>query len=617
VAADQAGNVWRPLRLYGVSLVIFLASLADPTSASSANGNPCPPGYQGFILTGLCSGVAWCNNGTVEFEATCGEDRIFDAKNLTCRSENEYDCPTQPPTPVTDNPSISHPPSPVTHTISQSDVRSTVKTKQPTVHPTAPASSDEPSSVPSANPVAEASDVPTSVPSANPTPQSSDAPSSLPSANPTPEASDVPTSVPSANPTLQTSSSPSSLPSANPVPQSSDTPSTLPSANPVAEASDVPTSVPSADPTPQASDEPSSLPSANPIAEASDVPTSVPSADPTPQSSDAPSSLPSANPVAAASDAPSSSPTGNPTALASDSPSSSPTANPVPAPSDVPTLVPSSATPTVAPDLIISNKKITPAPVYAPVTIGVASAKYEIAITGLSTFLFHTAFAELNNILDGMVVSNLKLSTGILDVKLSTSLMSQGVQRRFSSDAALAVSPLTNMRFQPISSTIVTRPQSNHDYKVNLSDDFLVLRRRLQSSVADEDEAAPEDDASEGRELGQSPPPMLFAIMQKQMYITVPATGPNGEHDTELIPSTNELNGSISTVFRDETQKALFVSWLRAGDVDDFNDVQQADFVGFVNEYWTMPKKSQANVVMSSARLRTTSDFPGGNPPLL
>jgi hypothetical protein len=81
----------------------------------------------------------------------------------------------------------------------------------------------------------------------------------------------------------------------------------------------------------------------------------------------------------------------------------------------------------------------------------------------------------------------------------------------------------------------------------------------------------------------------LFAILQKKIYVTVPGTGPSGQHDESLIPSQFELNGAISSVFKDATQKALFASWLRASSVQEFTDVEQVDFVGFVDESWTQP----------------------------
>ena len=141
----------------------------------------------------------------------------------------------------------------------------------------------------------------------------------------------------------------------------------------------------------------------------------------------------------------------------------------------------------------------------------------------------------------------------------------------------------------PTKSNIVARP-TPQQYEKHISDDFNppMLRRRLGEEV--------EEDSIEllkvTRDLQGGA--TLFAILQKKVYVTVPGTGPSGQYDESLIPSQFQLNGAISSVFKDDTQKALFASWLRASSVQEFVDVEQVDFVGFVDESWTQPDFSMS-----------------------
>jgi len=86
----------------------------------------------------------------------------------------------------------------------------------------------------------------------------------------------------------------------------------------------------------------------------------------------------------------------------------------------------------------------------------------------------------------------------------------------------------------------------------------------------------------------------LFAIFQKKIYVTVPGTGPSGEYDESLVPTQTEFNGAVASVFQENTQKSLFASWLRASHIQEFNEVEQVDFVGFVDESWTKPAFSNS-----------------------
>ena len=238
----------------------------------------------------------------------------------------------------------------------------------------------------------------------------------------------------------------------------------------------------------------------------------------------------------------------------------------------------------------------------------VQATRFEVAISGLPTYLFHKAFAELNNILDGMIVSNLKLGVGVFeDIQFNTILVSQGIERRSVSEETTSVSPLTNTLFYPAKSTIVARPAPQH-YEKHISDDFNkppMLRRRLGEEEAEGSVELLEVTRDlQGRAVGGA---TLFAILQKKMYVTVPGTGPSGQYDESLIPSQFELNGAISSVFKDDTQKALFTSWLRASSVQEFTDVEQADFVGFVDESWTQP---EFNFSMEPVVVQTNFESP-------
>lgn len=352
--------------------------------------------------------------------------------------------------------------------------------------------------------------------------------------------------------------------------------------------------------------------SANPTANPTASPTPAPTKSPvTPSPTASPtltvSSSPSKAPVSPApTDAPvTSSPTSDPSkAPVTDSPTTAkPSAAPVSpaptdapvssAPTDAPTLAPVSGSPTgavvlsavaAATDPPPTNVPPTAVPAYEPVTVITQGTRFEVAISGLPTYLFHKAFAELNNILDGMIVSNLNLAVGIEDIQFNTILISQGIKRRDVSEETTSVSPLTNTLFYPAKSTIVARP-SPQQYEKHISDDFKppMLRRRL----GEEEEEDSVELLKVTRDLQGGA--TLFAILQKKIYVTVPGTGPSGQHDESLIPSQFELNGAISSVFKDATQKALFASWLRASSVQAFTDVEQVDFVGFVDESWTQP----------------------------
>ena len=329
-----------------------------------------------------------------------------------------------------------------------------------------------------------------------------------------------------------------------------------------------------------------------------DSPTVSPTSSPTQSPSKAPTEAPvTSNPTAS----PTSSPTQRPSkAPVSDAPTVKPSASPV---SPAPTNAPVSSSPTsapVTPNPSSSPVVPTPAPqvptdvptskvTYEPVTAVIQGTRFEVAISGLPTYLFHQSFAELNNILDGMIVSNLQLPVGIEDIQFNTVLISQGIKKRTNKETR-AVSPLTDTTFFPSTSTLVTRPRPQQ-YEKDLSDDFNPnnnLRRRLN----EEEGVSVAKAMAKGheRELQREFEGVtLFAIFQKKIYVTIPGTGPSGEYDESLVPTQTELNGAVASVFQEDTQKSLFASWLRASHIQEFNDVEQVDFVGFVDESWTKP----------------------------
>ena len=191
-----------------------------------------------------------------------------------------------------------------------------------------------------------------------------------------------------------------------------------------------------------------------------------------------------------------------------------------------------------------------------------------------------------------MIVSNLQMPVGIEDIQFNTILVSQGIKRKEMSEQTSAVSPLTNTLFHPTDSILVTRPRPQQ-HENNLSDDFKppILRRRLSVEEEDTSVAATRVDVPERKLEGGA---TLFAIFQKKVYVTIPGTGPSGQFDESMVPTQTELNGAIASVFQDSTQKALFASWLRASSVQEFNDVEQVDFVGFVDDSWTNPDFSNS-----------------------
>ena len=324
-----------------------------------------------------------------------------------------------------------------------------------------------------------------------------------------------------------------------------------------------------------------------------DSPTVSPTSSPTKSPSRAPTEAPvTSNPTAS----PTSSPTQKPSkAPVSDSPTAKPSASPV---SPVPTDAPVSSSPTAAPvtpNPSSSPVAPTPAPqvprTYEPVTAAIQGTRFEVAISGLPTYLFHQSFAELNNILDGMIVSNLQLPVGIEDIQFNTVLVSQGIKKRANKETR-AVSPLTDTTFFPSTSILVTRPRPQQ-YEKDLSNNN--LRRRLNEELQREFEGV-----------------TLFAIFQKKIYVTVPGTGPSGEYDESLVPTQTELNGAVASVFQEDTQKSLFASWLRASHIQEFNDVEQVDFVGFVDESWTKPDftKSMKPLVVETHWTAASDDEP-------
>ena len=347
---------------------------------------------------------------------------------------------------------------------------------------------------------------------------------------------------------------------------------------------DSPTVSPTSSPTQRPSKAPTEAPvTSNPTASPTSSPTQRPSKAPV---SDAPTAKPSASPVSPTpTDAPvSSSPTSAPV---TPNPSSSPVV-PTPAP-QVPTDVPTS--------------KVT----YEPVTAVIQGTRFEVAISGLPTYLFHQSFAELNNILDGMIVSNLQLSVGIEDIQFNTVLVSQGIKKRANKETR-AVSPLTDTTFFPSTSILVTRPRPQQ-YEKDLSNNN--LRRRLNEEEGKS--VARTMAKGHSRELQREFEGVtLFAIFQKKIYVTVPGTGPSGEYDESLVPTQTELNGAVASVFQEDTQKSLFASWLRASHIQEFNDVEQVDFVGFVDESWTKPDftKSMKPLVVETHWTAAPDDEP-------
>lgn len=455
-------TVQHPIATALFTIVVLLGTAV--TSATAADlGGLCPTGYSGFVVSDLCSRVAWCSDGFLTFHHSCGDGLLFDPSLMTCRSDADYSCPTLSPT------------------------FSPTNSKSPT-------------------------DSPTSGPTQSP--------------------SKAPTEAPvTSNPTASPTSSPTQSPSKAPV---SDAPTAKPSASPVSPA---PTDAP-----------------------VSSSPTSAPV---TPN--------PSSSPVAAPTSPP---PTPVPVV-------------PTPAP-QVPTDVPT--VPELANKAIVTavpTSRVT----YEPVTAVTQGTRFEVAISGLPTYLFHQAFAELNNILDGMIVSNLQLPLGIEDIQFNTVLVSQGIKRRVVSEETSAVSPLTDTIFYPSTSILVSRPRSQQ-YEKDLSDDFNPnnLRRRLNEQEGTSVAKA----VAEGHERELLGGATLFAIFQKKIYVTVPSTGPSGEYDESLVPTQTELNGAVASVFQEDTQKSLFASWLRASHIQEFNEVEQVDFVGFVDESWTKPDFSNS-----------------------
>ena len=397
----------------------------------------------------------------------------------------------------------------------------------------------------------------------------SDANYSCPTLSPTfsPTISKGPTDIPTVSPTSSPTQSPSKVPTEAPV---TSNPTVSPTSSPTQSPSKAPTeapvtSNPTASPTSSPTQRPSKAPTeapvtSNPTVSPTSSPTQRPSKAPV---SDAPTAKPSASPVSPTpTDAPvSSSPTSAPV---TPNPSSSPVV-PTPAP-QVPTDVPTS--------------KVT----YEPVTAVIQGTRFEVAISGLPTYLFHQSFAELNNILDGMIVSNLQLSVGIEDIQFNTVLVSQGIKKRANRETR-AVSPLTDTTFFPSTSILVTRPRPQQ-YEKDLSNNN--LRRRLNEEEGTS--VARAMAKGHNRELQREFEGVtLFAIFQKKIYVTVPGTGPSGAYDESLVPTQTELNGAVASVFQEDTQKSLFASWLRASHIQEFNDVEQVDFVGFVDESWTKP----------------------------
>ena len=432
------------------TIVVLLRMAVAPAAADL--GSLCPSGYSGFVVADQCSRVAWCSDGFLTFHHSCGDGLLFDPSLMTCRSDDNYSCPTPSPT---FSPTIS---------------------KNPTNSPTA-----------------------------------------SPTSSPTQSPSKAPTDAPvTSNPTASPTSSPTQSPSKAPV---SDAPTAKPSASPVSPA---PTDAP-----------------------VSSSPTSAP---------------------------------------VTPNPSSSPVADPTSPP---PTPVPELANKAVV--TAVPTSKVT----YEPVTTVIQGTRFEVAISGLPTYLFHQSFAELNNVLDGMIVSNLQLPVGIEDIQFNTVLVSQGIKRRVSKETK-AVSPLTDTIFYPSASILVTKPLPQQHEK-DLSDDFNPnnLRRRLN----EEEGASVAKAMSRGheRELQREFEGVtLFAIFQKKIYVTVPGTGPSGEYDESLVPTQTEFNGAVASVFQENTQKSLFASWLRASHIQEFNEVEQVDFVGFVDESWTKPAFSNS-----------------------
>ena len=266
--------------------------------------------------------------------------------------------------------------------------------------------------------------------------------------------------------------------------------------------------------------------------------------------------------------------------------------------------------PTPAPQVPtdVPTSKVT----YEPVTAVIQGTRFEVAISGLPTYLFHQSFAELNNILDGMIVSNLQLSVGIEDIQFNTVLVSQGIKKRANRETR-AVSPLTDTTFFPSTSSLVTRPRPQQ-YEKDLSDAFNPnnnLRRRLNEEEGTS--VARAMAKGHNRELQREFEGVtLFAIFQKKIYVTVPGTGPSGAYDESLVPTLTELNGAVASVFQEDTQKSLFASWLRASHIQEFNDVEQVDFVGFVDESWTKPDftKSMKPLVVETHWTAASDDEP-------
>ena len=416
---------------YRMVLAVLVGLAAFTSGASASSVSVCPAGHSGFVVTDMCSGVAWCSEGVLHFYQPCDAGSLFDPTSMACVSEaTGYTCPTHAPT---SSPTVS---------------------KKPTARPTRP-------------PV---------------------------------------TASPTAGPT--------------------DRPSEGPSGAPVTAA---PTDAP-----------PPSEPPTQPHPFVRLVPTD-------------------AELLAAA--------------------FKDPPPTPAPTPGE---------------------------PVYKPVTATVQGTRFEVAISGLPTYLFHKAFAKLNTILDGMVVTNLDLPMGIKDIQFNTILVSQGIKRRNVAGQVSSVSPLTDTVFYPGTSALVSRDRTQRDEVQVSGDDFKppLLRRRLEVRVRalGEDEEAEEGAVAREDTIAGSERKMqqatngatLFAIMSKKMYVTVAATGPDDQHDASLIPTREELNGAIATVFRDETQKSLFASWLRAGTIQEFHNVEQVDFVGFVDESWASPDFSMS-----------------------
>jgi len=313
-------------------------------------GDCCEDDPEYVLITGLGTSkrCGWVGQKQVRQDKYCGtynnRRMVRDACPAACRFCFPKVLSTTPqPTPkLSSTPSLSP---------------SVGSSQFPSLEPTIPFPTDEPSMVPSEHPSMPPSSEPSGIPSDSPSNIPSDKPSKMPSVQPSilpsdqpsllpsDEPSQLPSNEPSMLPSVLPSDEPSLLPSDEPSQLPSDEPSMLPSDEPSDEPSvlpsDEPSLLPSDEPSQLPSDEPSMLPSDEPSDEPSVLPSDEPSLLPSDEPSDEPSMLPSDEPSLLPSDDPSVLPSNEPSLLTSDEPSTVPSDSPSQEPSSFPSSSPS------------------------------------------------------------------------------------------------------------------------------------------------------------------------------------------------------------------------------------------------------------------------------------